>query len=924
MAQAQSFTPPYPSCHSWGEYVGVGGYASGANASSGGIGAYAWGFVGGGTAEALQSLTFYVGRTKTLHFNIEILRLGGKITLGAASLANTEKTCYVDYFDEEHYLRWEVDPLLEWDEVVSKILFIVSILSPFAPANIAEAINYISIIGSYYDLFDLLYNAYEMGEAEYIYIQFSYTFDKGYHTIWPGLRATATGCVTGGAYAVTIGQITKIVVDGIAPPSTPVIDGPDKSTTGVTCHFSVSSTDPNNDKIQYKIYWGDGETSSWSEFKKSGESVSFSHTYSEPGTYTIKTIARDIDLMESNLTEHTIHIGRPPKTPKKPDGPTSGERWISYSYSTSTTDPDGDKIQYKFDWGDDTQSKWTSLVDSGSSTSLSHKWISSGTYYVKVKARDEYGGESDWSPPLTVVIDDPPNKPSKPNGTQSGEVGQSYSYETSTIDPDGDPVMYEFDWGDGTTTDTEYYPSGEIISVIHSWSQERGYLVKVRAYDGLKWSEWSDPLPVVIGEINLQVISPNGGEKWFRGETHEIKWTWDGNLSKKVSILLCRGSKIVNVIAVSTENDGSYFWKIPSDIEKGDDYSVLIMASFYGITIGDKSDDVFSIIRPTGTITVISPNGGEKWEKGVYHNITWKISGEIGDVEILLWKEDNENEPVEIISESVDSENCSFSWYTSPDLEPGRYAVAVVTVDESIGDSSDDWFEITPGTDELPRRPRNPSGPTTGYGYVKYRYSTATTDPQEMDIKYYFDWGDGTGEWTGWMQSGEEVTLSHSWNTTSTKTYYVKVKAKNKYGESPWSDPLKVKIIGNSPPDKPHIEGPSKIKIGEKIIFRISSTDLDEDNIYYYIKFGDGSYRDWFGPFESGETINISHTWDDEGDYQIKIKAKDIHGAESEWSTKKVSVPLMKKIVTNKIFNLLKFSILKRASKLFLKSYGGV
>ncbi|RLF77467.1 hypothetical protein DRN38_08280, partial [Thermococci archaeon] len=579
------FHPPYSSCHSWGTYVGVGGYASGANASSGGIGAYAWGFAGGGTAEALQSLTFYVGRTKTLHFDIEILRLGGKITLGVASLANTEKTCYVDYFDEAHYLRWEVDPLLEWDEVVSKIIFIVSLLGPFAPANIAEAINYIGLIGDFYDLFNLLYDAYEMGEAEYIYIRFSYTFDKGYHTIWPGLRATATGCVTGYAYAVTMGQITKIVVDGIAPPSTPSVDGPDRGTIGATYQSHVSSTDPNDDKIQYRIYWGDSEISSWSEFKNSGQSVSFSHTYSQPGTYTIKVIARDIDLMESNLTEHTIYIGKPPKTPKKPDGPTSGKKWTSYSYSTSTTDPDGDRVQYKFDWGDGTQSKWTSLVDSGSDATASHKWTSSGTYYVKAKAKDEYGGESDWSAPLTVVIDDPPNKPSKPNGTQSGEVGQSYSYETSTTDPDGDPVMYEFNWGDGTTTDTEYYPSGETISVTHSWSQEGGYPVKVRAYDGLKWSEWSDPLPVIIGEVNLQVISPNGGERWFRGETHEIKWTWKGDFSKKATITLWRGSKLVDIIALSTENDGSHFWKIPPDIDKGNDYRVLIMADFYGITI---------------------------------------------------------------------------------------------------------------------------------------------------------------------------------------------------------------------------------------------------------------------------------------------------------------------------------------------------
>ena len=38
------------------------------------------------------------------------------------------------------------------------------------------------------------------------------------------------------------------------------------------------------------------------------------------------------------------------------------------------------------------------------------------------------------------------------------------------------------------------------------------------------------------------------------------------------------------------------------------------------------------------------------------------------------------------------------------------------------------------------------------------------------------------------------------------------------------------------------------------------------------------------GPFESGEVINVSHIWTSKGEYNIRVKAKDIEEYESEWS----------------------------------------
>jgi len=99
---------------------------------------------------------------------------------------------------------------------------------------------------------------------------------------------------------------------------------------------------------------------------------------------------------------------QPPNTPNIPSGPTSINTGESGTYITSTNDPDGDQVQYRFDWdsaGLHEYSSWTNLVPSGQSASLSHSWSSAGTYIVKAQARDEHGLTSNsWSTGLTVVV----------------------------------------------------------------------------------------------------------------------------------------------------------------------------------------------------------------------------------------------------------------------------------------------------------------------------------------------------------------------------------------------------------------------------------------------------------------------------------------------------------------------------------------
>ena len=111
--------------------------------------------------------------------------------------------------------------------------------------------------------------------------------------------------------------------------------------------------------------------------------------------------------------------------------------------------------------------------------------------------------------------------------------------------------------------------------------------------------------------------------------------------------------------------------------------------------------------------------------------------------------------------------------------------------------------------------------------------------------------------------------------------------------------------IINKPPDAPTITGPTNGKIGEEYTYTFTSGDQNNDDIFYYIKWGDGHVEFWNGPYSSGEGINISHTYSRERTFTISAKAKDVFDEESKWSEFTVTIPRSKTFYSN--FNILKW-----------------
>ncbi len=428
-------------------------------------------------------------------------------------------------------------------------------------------------------------------------------------------------------------SITISIAPNLPPevPDTP--SGPSNGYVASIYMFTTATTDPNEDSISYQFDWGNSFSSGWSSYVSNGQSVSIGHAYSSPGIYSVTAKAKDVDGAESDWSDgYQITISNipnnPPNIPVIPSGPSNGYEDSTYNFSAVTTDPDGDSISYQFDWGDTNLSAWSNYVSSGQSVSLNHSYLSAGIYSLKARAKDKDDAESDWSDGHQITIsinNNPPNIPAEPTGPSMGHEDSTYTFFTSTTDPDGDSISYQFDWGDDSLSPwSPYIPSGDSVQMNYSWSSEGRYEVRVKAKDKYEiepgWStehsitiirmKWafatgdqvqSSPAIGSDGTIyvgskdnNLYATYPNGIEKW--------SFATGGDVVSSPAIgsdgTIYVGSDDKNLYAINP--DGTQKWAFLTDDEVWSSPAIG-----YDGTIYVGSTD--------GNLYAINPDGTQKW-----------------------------------------------------------------------------------------------------------------------------------------------------------------------------------------------------------------------------------------------------------------------------------------------------------------------
>lgn len=194
---------------------------------------------------------------------------------------------------------------------------------------------------------------------------------------------------------------------------------------------------------------------------------------------------------------------------------------------------------------------------------------------------------------------------------------------------------------------------------------------------------------------------------------------------------------------------------------------------------------------------------------------------------------------------------------------------------------------------EPPYIPANPS-PENGSTGVALDTDLSWTggDPDGDPVVYdvYF----GTAYPLPRVSEGQSSTTYDPGTLAPNTTYYWRIVAHDSHDASTtgpdWM--FVTETEENSPPSAPAITGPTSGVAGEEYTYTFVSTDPDGDSVYYGIDWGDNSSLEVEGPYASGEEVTLTHTWELKGTYYIRAMAKDVHGAESEWGTLKVVMPI--------------------------------
>lgn len=186
---------------------------------------------------------------------------------------------------------------------------------------------------------------------------------------------------------------------------------------------------------------------------------------------------------------------------------------------------------------------------------------------------------------------------------------------------------------------------------------------------------------------SITITSPNGGERWIAGAIHPIAWIYTGQLPfLEISYSVQSGQSWITIVD-TTANMGSYLWTVPGTPS---DSCLVRIRSVGDTTVTDESDEPFSIcMQPF--ITVLSPNGGERWFQGDENTVQWTWEGCLDSVALdytvdggQIWMR---------LAESVPNTG-TFAW-SIPQTPSSDCFVRVSDVtDDAVFDSSDAPFRI--------------------------------------------------------------------------------------------------------------------------------------------------------------------------------------------------------------------------------------
>lgn len=470
-------------------------------------------------------------------------------------------------------------------------------------------------------------------------------------------------------------------------------NGGEKWPLGSSQNISWNAGGIANVKIEYTINNG----ISWNTIVASTPSTGY-YTWTQvpntPATNCKIRISDALDGSPSDESDQFFSIGAAPSIAILV--PNGNDTWISGSNKDikwSSENLENVKIEYTTNGG----GTWTTIVSSTPSIGT-YTWKSipdaNNSLQCRIKISDAvYGAPSDISDDNFAIMNPGVQqiKVTAPNGGEKWSLGSSQNITWDAGGIANVKIEYTINNGNSWNTLIASTPSNG----FYTWNQIPNTLstnCKVRisdAQDGFP-SDDSDQFFLIVPAPDIKVVSPNGGETVQSGTNYEIRWTSENVENVKIEYTI-NGGAVWNTIVSTTPSIGTYVWmNIPSTNSL---QCKIRVSDAQNGTPFDLSDQNFQITNlVVKSVKLISPNGGENWEAGTKHNITWNSSN-VSKVKIELTTDKGSGWNVI----ANDLTGGAFDWNISETLNSTQCQIRISdATDNNISDISDAVFIISP------------------------------------------------------------------------------------------------------------------------------------------------------------------------------------------------------------------------------------
>jgi len=290
------------------------------------------------------------------------------------------------------------------------------------------------------------------------------------------------------------------------PPVAAFTFSPTNPTPGSWVQFNAgSSFDPDGGIVSYQWNFGDGSPS------QSGNIVY--HPFSAGGTYAVTLTVTDDDGASATATLPVVVSS--PSANQAPNAafsfsPTnpSPSTWVRFDASASS-DADGTIVSFQWNFGDGTPTQSGNIVY--------HPFSSSGSFNVTLTVTDDDGASDSTTQPIVVGQVGQAPVASFTYSPLGPQVGQQVSFDaSSSFDPDGSIVSYQWDLDGDGATDT----SGSSGTVTYISAGSVNVRLRVTDNDGLSSTATQTIVVSAVGgqtgapPMNLPGIYVWGTDSW--------------------------------------------------------------------------------------------------------------------------------------------------------------------------------------------------------------------------------------------------------------------------------------------------------------------------------------------------------------------------------------------------------------------------